>query len=433
MATYDPATYEQEIERHFKWNFVVNSLDGAFFWFAMTFASTSTILPVYVSRLTDSPLLIGLVQTIPGFGWLVPQLFTAPLVERMSRKKPYFIWVSLAGERAAFLAMALGAFSLSTTAPGLALIVFYVALIWHAFGAGMIATAWQEMVAKIIPLRWRGRFFGVANSLGAAMGVPGSLAATAILSRYEFPTNFALCFAITFVGVIISWICVALTREPHGPARQGSEPVTAFIGRLGQILRTDSNFAHFLYTRIVGALGGMFFGFVTVYAVRRFGLPDSVAGVFTTCMVVGQLVGNLALGPIADRRGHKLVIEIGALCNIGALILILAAPSPAATYIVFGLLGINMASYLMSGMSITFEFSEPEVRPTYIGLASTIVGLFSGLSPILGGWLAGVVGYVWLFAICLIILLASWAMLHWWVVDPRFAAPDAQPRSLLVS
>lgn len=421
MNSFDQATYEQEIERNFRWNFVVNALDGAFFWFALTFASSSTILPVYVSYLTDSKLALGLVAALPSVGWLLPQLLTAPFVERMPRKKPFFIWTSLATERIAFLFMAAGAYFLSEPSPKWALIVFFVTLSWHAFGAGTIATAWQEMVAKVIPVRWRGRFFGLTNFLGAAMGLPGAAVATVILSDFPYPTNFALCFFITFVGVMLSWAAVALTREPAGPIRQESESPALYVRRLGQIIRTDVNFARFLIARIVGMIGSMFVGFIAVSAVQRFHLPDEVAGQFTGFLVGGQLIANLIYGPIADRLGHKWILEIGTLCNIGAAALALLAPAPTWIYLAFALQGGTVASAIMSGMSITFEFSEPEVRPTYIGLSGTLVGVFGGIAPLIGGWLAGRLGYNWLFGLCLVILAVSWVMLHWWVVDPRFA------------
>ena len=424
MNSVNQAAYEQEIEQNFRWNFAVNALDGALFWFALTFASPSTILPVYVSYLTDSKLALGLVAALPSVGWLLPQLLTAPFVERMPRKKPFFVWTSLATERIAFLFMAIGAYLLSQPSPRWALVVFFVTLSWHAFGAGTIATAWQEMVAKVIPVRWRGRFFGLTNFLGAAMGLPGATVATVILSDFPYPSNFALCFLITFIGMMLSWVAVALTREPAGPVRQGSESPALYLRRLRQIIRTDVNFARFLVARIVSTIGGMFVGFIAVSAVQRFHLPDEVAGQFTGFLVGGQLIANLIFGPIADRFGHKWVLEIGALCSAGAAALTWFAPVPAWIYLAFMLQGSTVASFIMSGMSITFEFSEPEVRPTYIGLSGTIVGIFGGIAPLIGGWLADRLGYHWLFGLCLLILIASWAMLRWWVVDPRFARAD---------
>jgi len=38
-----------EVERHYKWNYAVNLIDGASFWFGASFISASTILPLFIS------------------------------------------------------------------------------------------------------------------------------------------------------------------------------------------------------------------------------------------------------------------------------------------------------------------------------------------------------------------------------------------------
>jgi hypothetical protein len=57
---------QQDIERNYRWNFLVNALDGATFGFGMSFFSSEIILPLFVSHFTDSPLAIGLISFL---GW----------------------------------------------------------------------------------------------------------------------------------------------------------------------------------------------------------------------------------------------------------------------------------------------------------------------------------------------------------------------------
>ena len=52
------STIDQEVQRSYRHNFLVNVLDGTFFWCGSSLIAASTILPVYVSRLSDSELLI---------------------------------------------------------------------------------------------------------------------------------------------------------------------------------------------------------------------------------------------------------------------------------------------------------------------------------------------------------------------------------------
>ena len=88
-----------EVERNYRWNFAVNLLDGAFFWFGASFASSTTILPLFISKLTSDPLPIGLLAVIAQAAWFLPQLFTANLIERLARKKPVVVNLGLFLER----------------------------------------------------------------------------------------------------------------------------------------------------------------------------------------------------------------------------------------------------------------------------------------------------------------------------------------------
>jgi hypothetical protein len=41
-------------KRNFRLNYIVNLLDGGFFGFALGFASLTTVIPLFVSNMTDS-------------------------------------------------------------------------------------------------------------------------------------------------------------------------------------------------------------------------------------------------------------------------------------------------------------------------------------------------------------------------------------------
>jgi len=246
---------------------------------------------------------------------------------------------------------------LSIQSSDLALITFFVLFAWHVIGAGAVAVSWQDMLAKIIPQDRRGRFFGIANFGGTATGVLGATAAAWLLDRYDFPYGYIFCFATAAVLIFISWIFLALTREP---AQVSQTPIISqreYLRHLPSILRTDPNFRR--------------------YAVQRWQLPDSQAGRFTASMLIGQALSNLLFGVLADRKGHKLVLELSALTGTLAVGLASLAPAPAWFHLVFALIGAAAAGSMLSGIMITFEFSPPDIRPTYIGLSNTVTGVAS--------------------------------------------------------
>jgi MFS family permease len=428
MAT--DSVFEAEVARHYRRNFIVNALDLSVFMGGYAFMSASSVLPVFASRLTSSPLVIGLVAALPVVGWLLPQVFTAPWVERLPRKKPFVVLSSLFGERLSIIVLALLVWQTSALGPRLTLTLFLIVLTWHSFGAGIVATAWQDMIAKVIPVRARGRFFGLSFFGGSALGLAAAAAATVILARYPFPTNFAICFTITAVCLVISFLCLMATREPARYDPRPPQSVRAYGRGLLLLLQQDANYRRYLLSRLAWGWGTMGTGFIAVYAARRFQLPDQVAGTFTGILVASQMATNLVLGELADRRGHKLILEIATLGGVGAMAFAFFGSAPWWFYLSFALLGISLGGNSLSGLSITMEFSTPESRPTYIGLANTIYGIGTFIGPLLAGWIADRVGYPPLFALSLVGCILTFIILHWWVQEPRHLGGAERSRPL---
>jgi MFS family permease len=291
---------------------------------------------------------------------------------------------------------------------------------WHTLGAGIVATAWQDMIARCFPVDRRGRFWGITMFLGAGTGALGATLSTWILSAFLFPINFVYVFTIAAMSITFSWFFIALTREPVQPATTPRQSNRQFWAGLPNILRHDHNFRRFLLARLTLALGTMGVGFVTVAAVGRWQVPDGTVGVYTAALLLGQTVGNLVSGFLADRLGHKLSLELSALVSILAFTLAWLAPSADWYYSVFALLGATSGATIVSGILLVLEFCEPQRRPTYVGLANTGVGLVSVVAPLLGAWLAGI-NYNWLFALSAGVNLVALAMMRWWVQEPRWA------------
>jgi MFS family permease len=148
-------------------------------------------------------------------------------------------------------------------------------------------------------------------------------------------------------------------------------------------------------------------------------LPDADASGFTIALQMGLALANLFFGFLADRKGHKLSLEICLLLSALSLVLAIFAPSPWWFFPIFFLRGAVNAGTFISGISIVYEFTDAENRPTYIGLANTIPGVAGSIAPLIGGWLAGAVSYPAMFILSAMIGAASWAFLRFAVREPR--------------
>jgi MFS family permease len=410
---------QQEIDRNYRWNFTVNALDGGSWWFGMSFISGTVILPLYVSHFTNNPLLFGLISFLSTAGYLLPQLFVANWVERAPLKKFFPVTLGFFLERMPLFLMAPAAYFLATSQPTLALIVFFLLYAWHSIGAGLVIIGWQDMVAKIIPVEKRGRFFGITNFIGNGAGILGALAVPFILERSQFPSGYVLAFGAAAVMVLLSWIFLSLTREPAVPSSKPRVSQLEYLRSLPGVLRRDRNFRMYLLSQIIFSLSGMATGFLVVYCVKTWNMPDAQASGLTIALQVGLALANLFFGFFSDRRGHKLSLEICFLISTLALVLAIFAPSPLWFFPIFFLRGAVNAGTFISGISIVYEFTGAEDRPTYIGLASTLSGIAGGIAPLIGGWLAGVASYRAMFILAGLTSVASLALLHFGVREPR--------------
>lgn len=411
-------TVQQKIQQNLRHNYIVNFFDNAFYLFGASFRAPTTILPLFISQLTDSPVAIGILSAIVSTGWLVPQLFTANWVQRLPIKKYVPVNIGLFTERLPILLLVLAAWIAAWT-KSVALILAMVCIAWSCIGLGLSMVAWQDMFAKLFPEKTRGRFMGAAFFVGTGTGVIGSFGASWVLENFAFPTNFVICFGVAALGTLISWFFLSLTKEPPDPPKTNNSKKTIDWFMIKQVFKQDSNYRKYIISTIITTLGTMGVGFFTVYSLGTWQISNSQVGLFTTFLLSGQAVGYLVFGWFSDRLGHKLSLEINILLNVTSFVIAVFAQAPHIFFVVFALQGFSAAATFLSGTNIVFEFCDPEVRPTYIGLSNTVIGIVAGVAPLLGGLIASSLNYTWLFGIAAVLSLVGFFVLRFWVVEPR--------------
>ena len=412
------AELQDEISQNYRWNFSFGLLDGLFFWFGASFISAATILPLFVSKLTTNPLIIALLPILGQATWYLPQLFVAGPTERLARKKPIVIGIGFFTERLPIWLMPLAAL-LSLRYPSLALVLLLVGYGLHGAGAGLIAPAWSDMIARCFPVARRGWFFGFTSFAGTGLGAIGAFFSGWLLETFPFPLNFFYAFVIAGSMVTLSWLFLAQMRESVQALPPRPREPQAMWSKVGRILQGDANFRRFLVARLMGNLGTMGTGFVTVVALQRWQVSDGTVGLFTIALLTGQTIGTLLAGLVADRFGHKQVFMLAYLINTLAFVFAWQALSPFWFYVIFVLIGVGMGMLTVSNVLSAMEFSLPVHRPTYIGLANTANGIGITIAPLVGGLLA-TISYDWLFASSAVAGVVGLAMLYGQVADPRF-------------
>jgi MFS family permease len=380
-----------------------------------------------VSELTDSKVLIGLIPATYRVSYLLPQILTANHTERLRVNKPLVLFWGSVGERLPYLLIGLAVWGLASPAPAWALALFFLLWATTAASNGTITPAWYSMIAKVIPVERRGLWSGMGRGLGALLAIAGAQLSEYILVRWPFPTNYAICFVLAFIAVMISFVGLALTREPASPTLKPRTSQWDYMRQLPALLRRDYNYVRYLIARTVANLGAMAAGFFMVYG--KEGIPGALGqvGTFTAILVGSQAAMNVVWGLVADRLGHKVVLVAAAVSMAAAAAVALWVPSLAGLWVAFGLLGLSSSAESVSHMNIILEFCRPEDRPTYIGLTNTLLAP-GMLAPVLGGWLTTKVGYPGLFGMAIAFSLLGGIVLAIWVREPRGIAEPSDQR-----
>ena len=404
-----------------RWNFAFFGGDIAFFSLGLSISSSYTILPIFVAHLTQSNVAVALIPAIRALGLYGPQLLVAPLVERLRHALPFILLVTIL-ERVPYLALAFGAIALAGRNAGALLALFFAMIFLALFAGGITYPAWLDMIARSIPRTWLGRFMGFWWGAGNVMGIGGAAIATALLASVTWPLNFALCFAMTFAAMVISFVLLALGREParsthNSPAARPSMPERAreIVG----LVRQDGALRRLLIANALVGMATMAGALYAVSALHRGGLSDPEVGAESTLLFVAMTAGSFVWGAIGDRFGHRATLLWGTVCAGIAGLVALVAHGFLAYGVVFLALGLSISGVLLAGFTLITEFGPEERRPTYVALASVAYAPFVIGAPILGGFLANAWGYPPVFVLTALAAAAAALMLRFWVPDPR--------------
>lgn len=406
------------VRKNLRWNFVALSFDYGLYGLGLALSSVNTVLPAFAQRLGASNVLIGAIPAIQTAGWALPALLFANYTERLPRKMPFVLAMTI-WERLPYLVLGGATLLLATQQPTavLALTMFLIAMM--AFAGGAIMPAWMEVVAKVIPVNVRGRFFAVGNIISGLTGLGGAALVGYFLANYAFPTSYALCFFASFAAVALSFTFLSLTREHAAESRKPRLGLGAYLRSLPGILRNDRNFSLYLLSRALGLASVMGNAFFTAYALKDLRIAEEQVAVFSVFLLIAQTISTALWGLLADRNGHKVVMMLGMVATILSNAIALFAWGVGAIYLVFFMMGTSIGAVAVSAQSIVLEFASPDNRPTYVGLNGTILAPISFFAPLFGGYLADTVGYSAVFTLAAALALGSLTILATLVREPR--------------
>lgn len=147
-----------------------------------------------------------------------------------------------------------------------------------------------------------------------------------------------------------------------------------------------------------------------------------------TAFLLGLTVGQLAFGPLSDRTGRRLPLLVGSALFVVAGIASTFAPSIAVLIAARLVQGFAGAAGMVLARAIVSDLSHGPAAARAFSLMMIIGGVAPVVAPVLGGVLAGAIGWRGLLGI---VLALSALMLLAVVVGIRETLPPARRAELL--
>jgi len=406
--------------------FILGVTNGVLFNLAEALIGGTTVLPLFISTLTGSKVLVGLAGTMSQAGWYMPQYVVAGFIEHLKRKKPVYVWSGLV-RCVAIWTIAILVPVLAGSRVGLFVVAFFISYSIYTLGAGVAGISFMDIVAKAIPATRRGTFFGARLSFGGILSAFAGFFVRDVLNSRPFPDNFAILFIVAAVVVTIAIMSFALASEPDAPVNENRIPYRKFLRRGPRLLRTNRNYRTFFIVRVLLSVWSMALPFYILYASDELDLDPGAAGVFLAIQMVGFVISNLLWGSLSDRIGNKIVLLlVSGIAVISPLLAILSGRcvwlgSTWCFGIVFFFLGFTLSGVRLGQNNYMLDVSPDAERPTYLGFMNTLLAPVLLLSMV-GGYIIEKASFEALFfavmGTAILALLVSFRM-----DEPRLRTP----------
>lgn len=364
-------------------NIINNIWDGA--WYSVMMGLTNSFLGVYALALGASDSMLGWLSSLPALVALLSQVPAAVITERQPRRLRVSVPFGLVF-RSGYLLFAFIPFL--PLPPIYRAWVFILLLSIINFPGTVSGVAWTAMMGDVFPSGLRGRIFSDRNMLLGLVQVVFTLIAGPLLDFLPYPVNFVLIFILSFAALMRSTWYQCKIKERTIDV----EEITSEIRQEGSKLAgtkaalQDKPFLYFMLALFVIHLGfNVSSAMWTILYVRVLNISKTFIGALA---VIGQLVSVASYrwwGRFADRHGHRFVLFLAV---IGF------APQPwlyTFVHVPWPLVPLAMLSGFMGAGFNLILFSalldiapNEKVRPSYIALFNTAMGITGFAAPMLG-------------------------------------------------
>lgn len=409
--------YEKFVWSNLRRNYAGHYVHGMLGMTGFRLINAPTFMPAYLHTICGVPWLVGLALSLQQLGGMLSSLIGATLIEHRIRVLPVSIFLGTM-MRVQILGLGLAGFFLSDNAL-VATIMFFLFLL--GLFSGPQGVAFQYLLAKVIPIRLRGRLQGWRNVTGGLIAAALSYFAGKYLVGGNafgngYGTTFLLAFVLTSLGLTAFRF---LLREPEPPTIRPKMSVRDRFREMPAMLKADRGFLFFMIARTFAIAGRVAAPFYIIYAGTVVHLSGEAIGTLSFAYLIADTVTNLAWGYMADKSGFRSTFVVALIIWIAATALLMTVHTMPMFALAFFGLGAAASGYQMSAQNIVFEFGHRDDMAMRLALSNTAESAMSTIGPLAGGLIVLSLGYPALFLVSMAFEAIALALLILLVKEPR--------------
>ena len=320
------------------------------------------------------------------WGYTLMQIPAGLLVDRYGVKR-----VVLFSMAASSLGSA--AFALAPT-----LIDVFAARLVVACGDALVFTA----LLKLVALSFRDERFGIMSGISQVSGYVGGVMATTPLAVAVSGFGWRACFVFIACVGVANLAFASLVLKPD-PAAHSSKTLRGVLAASGKSLSHLANWgcamsfaSHFAVVTTLSGVWGI------PMVAHLFNMSPSAASTPLLTFMVGNALGSIFLGHMADRAAAALDTALIRICLLRMLLIAMLLPPVAHALgflyvtMVFAVLGLVAGGTVPLVLKCTKRLYTAELIGVGASVNTTAAGIFAGASqPVIGlamvgaSWLAG--------------------------------------------
>lgn len=367
-------------------------------------------LPAFALAIGLSPVAAGLVAAVPLLAGGLLQLLAPRAIARVASMRAWVAGTMVIQALAFAPLILIAVLGIASTA-----IVFASAAIYWA--AGMAASAaWNPWMARIVPARIRGKFFGRRQGVVQATMLAGLVGAGGALHAFSGTPHIHHVYAGMFgLALIARLVCAAMI------ARQGAgvELAPRSRMRLRSIppkLRGTPRASLLGYLIAAIAAASISGPFITPYILDQLRIGYAGYSVFTATVVLAKIISLPFLGRVIQRTGVRRVMTVCALAIAPIPLLYMISDALPWLILIQVFAGVAWGGFELGLLMALFDADDDAERTTMQVAFSALQAIGTAGASLIGGALLGALGsdhaaYLWVFAVSAAARLAAAVLL----------------------